>query len=160
MLRNGFLLPSYKSSLCQIKWMQKVRSGHYWCPKTDTASLRNCPDPPRLDLIIEHLTNFAADSKLKTGITERRKPDRKWALLALATLKPDHAFFRKDFVPKKPVDSILADNSDGFFDSLPAGPHKKRFKGIMKENETSKLKRSLAHHELLMKKNQQRLEEL
>lgn len=119
MLRNGYLMPRYKSSLCCVKWMMKVKDGRYWCPLTKDIHPIQCADPPKKDLILEHLYKFAADKGHKLGITEKRVPDRDWALQVLFAIKPDLVFFKKDYVPKKAIDKILVNNSDGFFDGLP-----------------------------------------
>ena len=62
----------------------------------------------------------------------------------LALLRPDHIYFRKDFVPKRALDKILIDNADGFLDGLPPGKYKKRMGSIFQEPEENRLKRQLA----------------
>ena len=147
MQRNGFCMPRYKSSLCCVKWMQRVRAGKYWCPLVKNINPVNCPDPPKKEDVIEHLLAFAKDVGKNLGINEKRQPDKDWALQMLAVLKPQHKFFKKSYVPKRAIDKIMLDNSDGFFDDLPPGKWKKRMGNIYKEPEENKLKRQLALYE-------------
>ena len=71
-MRNGFVMPKYKSSLCCVKWMQRVREGRYWCPKTKDVHPVICVDQPKKEVILDHLIKFAADKGHKLGITEKR----------------------------------------------------------------------------------------
>ena len=106
--------------------MKRVRAGKYYCPKVKDIHPFNCADPPKKAEILEHLLRFAEDFGKNLGISEKRQPDKQWALQILAVLKPDHKFFTKSYVPKKAIDLILLDNSDGFLDGLPPGKYKKR----------------------------------
>ena len=134
-------MPAYKSSLACLKWMKRVRSGKYWCPKMQDIHPHSCIDPPKKDEVLEHLLGFANDAGHNLGITDKRQPDKQWALAVLQHLKPNHKFFRKDYTPKKAKDKILLDNSDGFFDHLPPGPIKKRFGVVFREAEEVTVKR-------------------
>ena len=78
----------------------------------------------------------------------------------LAVLKPDHAFFKKDYTPKRAVDNILIDNSDGFLDGLPPGKYKKRIGSVFKEPEENRLKRQLDLYKKRQKQHEERLVEL
>ena len=141
MLRNGYCMPSYNSSLCCIKWMQRVRSGKYWCPKSKDIHPVRVADPPKKEELLDFLIQFSLDKKKPLGIKEKRQPDKQWALQILSVLKPDHKYFKKDYVPKRAIDSILLDNSDGFFDGLPPGKWKKQKGMIFKEPEGNRLRR-------------------
>ena len=78
----------------------------------------------------------------------------------LSVLKPDHKYFRKDFVPKRAIDKILIDNNDGFLDGLPLGRFKKRIGSVFQEPEENRLKRQLALYKRRMAKHEDRLIEL
>ena len=157
MIRNQYFVPQYKSSLCCVKWMQRVRTGKYHCPKVQDLRPMNCADPPLKEEILEHLLGYAKDKGLNMGISMKRMPDKHWALQVLHSFKPDHKFFKKDYLPKKMVDKIMIDNSDGFFDNLPPGQFKKRIGGVFKEPEENRLKRQLAIHETRMKNSKRKL---
>ena len=78
----------------------------------------------------------------------------------MSVLKPDHAFFRKDYYPKKAADKILIDNSDGFLDGLPPGKFKKRIGSVFKEPEENRLRRQLDLYKRRAIRNEERLLEL
>ena len=43
MIRNGFYLPSYKSQIVCIDYLERVKAGEYWVPKYKDIKLRPCP---------------------------------------------------------------------------------------------------------------------
>ena len=134
-------MPAYKSSLCCVKYMDRVRSKEYWCPKVAQIHPHTCVDPPKKDEVLEQLIGFATDAGKNLGISKKRRPDKQWALSVLAHLKPDHKYFRKDYVKARAKDKIMVDNSDGFLDNLPPGPLKKRWATVFKESKEVYLKR-------------------
>lgn len=107
----------------------------------DEIHPHTCVDPPKKDEVIEQLIGFAKDHGKDLGITKKRRPDKQWALNVLAHLKPNHKYFRKDYVKTRAKDKIMIDNSDGFLDNLPPGPLKKRFAMVFKESEEVQLQR-------------------
>ena len=153
-------MPAYKSSLTCLKYMQRIRSEKYWCPKVSEIHPHTCVDAPRKDEVVAFLVAFAQDAGKNLGITAKRQPDKQWALTVLKVLKPDHKYFRKSYVPTRARDKIMVDNADGFLDGLPPGPLKKRFAMVFKEAEEVKLKRQLLRFETQLKKNKRRLREL
>ena len=159
-VRNGYFMPAFKSSLSCIKYMQRIRSKKYWCPAVFEIHPHTCVDPPKKEVVLEHLLGFARDANKNLGITNKRQPDKAWALAVLQHLKPDHKFFRKDYVTAKVKDKILIDNRDGFLDNLPPGPLKKKFGIVFKEAEEVQLQRQLLLYEKRLKKNKTRLREL
>ena len=62
------------------------------------------------------------------GIDHPSQVPQEWMLQVLSTLDPEHEFFSKAFVPQKsiPKRTVTIDNSDGFYDDLPATKIKKR----------------------------------
>ena len=80
MVRNGYMMPNYKSSLCCLKWMERVRRGKYYCPLSKDIHPMNCADPPQKEEILYQLLGFARDKDKKLGITEKRVPDKAWML--------------------------------------------------------------------------------
>ena len=78
----------------------------------------------------------------------------------LHVLKPDHAYFKKNFVPKRAVDKILIDNQDGFMDGLPPGRYKKNYGMVFKEPEENRLRRQLAIYKIRQQQHEDRLVEL
>ena len=153
-------MPKYKSSLCRIKYMRRIVEGRWWCPKNSDIRPVNCADPPKKEHVLEHLIGFAKDRGLRLGITEKHLPDRDWALLALAALKPDHKFFRKDYVPPKERHQVMVKNHNGFLNNLPPGPIKKKFGMVFKEQEEVFLERQLLKQADRLQKNKRRLKKL
>ena len=125
MIRQGFYLPPYGSKSINREYLQSVRSGHWWCPRFDKVQLRPCPCPPVKRVIFREIITLL--NGRNWGIINEDCANTEWLLVCLSTLKPDHEFFTKAYVPTaedsryskvKPVANI--DNSDGFFDGLPA----------------------------------------
>lgn len=40
--RNGFNVPPIKSGGCTVDYLQKLRSGEYWCPMYVDVQVRSC----------------------------------------------------------------------------------------------------------------------
>ena len=34
MIRNNYQMPELKQPICTIKWMEGIRAGEYWCPRS------------------------------------------------------------------------------------------------------------------------------
>lgn len=67
--RNQFYMPAYKSSLTCIKYMQRIRSKKYWCPKVSEIHPHTCVDAPRKEEVVAFLVAFAQDAGKNLGIT-------------------------------------------------------------------------------------------
>ena len=100
-----------------------------------------------MDAVLDALDDAAARAGMDIGITERRKPDKTWAIQVLHYFEPNHRFFAKKFIAKKLVEPVKVDNHDGFFDDLPIGPRKKRVGGIFKEDPREKIQRKIAQNQ-------------
>ena len=149
MLRNGYHMPRYKSSLCSVDWMQAVKVQDFFCPLAKDCSPIVLATPPKLDLIIVLLEEEAARSRprKRLGFTEKCIPDKSWAIQVLFYFNPKHKFFDKGFEAKRVADEILVANDDHFFDNLPIGPMKKRMGGIFKEPAENKLLRQIDNNQ-------------
>lgn len=53
MERSQYVLPSCNSALCSMQWIEGVREGVFYCPKTEDvrADLRCYSNPPKADLL-------------------------------------------------------------------------------------------------------------
>ena len=139
MQRNGFFMPSISSTLVTVKYMISVKEGEVWCPRYEYVKLRPCPRPPLKSLMIEELHKELEEFKEKrnTGIWDKHEPDVEWLLVSLATLNPNHRYFKKDYVPtvkeSRNIYGKVAENNnfasaggeeleiyDDFFDDLPS----------------------------------------
>ena len=79
--------------------MQGIIEGKVFCPKYSDIKLLPCPDPPPKEIILDEVGKVTTEHELDTGATENKVPDKDWLLSVLATLKPDHVFFKKDYPP-------------------------------------------------------------
>ena len=56
-LRNGYVMPSMKSSLCTIDFMFLVKAEKIYCPTNETLKGRKaCPDSPDLKTLLTFIT--------------------------------------------------------------------------------------------------------
>ena len=153
MIRNSYYLPSFKSSLCSLDYMEKVRSGTVHCPRHAEIRLLPCAAPPTKEFLLAELNRVAQKKGLDLGISEKKQPNRDWMLAVLSTMEPTHKIFRKDYVPPLKVQSVqlskIVDNSDGFFDQLPkltkkrdlkARSHLKELRVFRKQAQINRLK--------------------
>ena len=60
MLRNGWVLPALSQSIITIDFMQRVRRGEIFCPKTTQIKTPAvCLTPPPKNVIIDKIVNAA-----------------------------------------------------------------------------------------------------
>ena len=52
-VRNGFILPKFKSSIITEDYLNMVISGQILCPKYIDIRLKPCPIPPDKDTLIK-----------------------------------------------------------------------------------------------------------
>ena len=56
-LRNDFVMPSMKCSLCTIDFMFEVKAEKIYCPKNkDLKGRKACPDPPDIKTLMNFIT--------------------------------------------------------------------------------------------------------
>ena len=66
MLRNGWILPAKKQSLCTLDFMQRVRSGEIFCPHVKLVKTPPvCVTPPPKDVLIEKIMNATEERESK-----------------------------------------------------------------------------------------------
>ena len=84
----------------------QIRNKIIWCPRSyedarwsngKLAVLKICPTPPPKLVLVKMLIDEAEKQKLDLGLDEMRPPDVEWMLVALATMKPGHRIFAKDY---------------------------------------------------------------
>ena len=121
--RIGFMVPPIKSSGCTVDYLQRVRSGEYWCGKYEEGKLRSCYRPPKKDVIFKEIEDILAQRNMQLGFSDASKVPLDWLIIQLSTLNPDHRFFHRTYYPDehKPnhlpqSDRVNVDNSDGMFD--------------------------------------------
>ena len=60
MLRNGWLLPAKKQSICTLDFMTRVRKGEIFCPHVNLVKCPPvCVTPPPKEILIDKIMNAA-----------------------------------------------------------------------------------------------------
>ena len=104
MHRNDFYIPSATSTIITTNYMKAVAAGRLWAPTYN--DVRMAPWRRKIPLRAEILDELL---KVVEGQIPRRvigvvrgkhEPDRRWMLNAIRTVRPDHYFFAKDYVPQ------------------------------------------------------------
>jgi hypothetical protein len=127
--RNGYYMPSRKSSFCNLNYLVAVRNKVYKVPMYHEVRLRPCPVPPKKEVLIDGLKQIENHQQVNFGVHPNGPyPDSCWLVAVLATYMPGHYIFSKDFRPSKTKAPRLFDNTDDFFDDLPISMMSKRVK--------------------------------
>jgi hypothetical protein len=108
-------LIDFKSSLCTRNYLLFVknhlewRAGNksiplaqrYFCLTNTQKSGLRCLEPPSLTIVLRELEMLEnTQPEIRLGIDAKHTPDKEWALTMIATLNPDHRFFKSDYTPK------------------------------------------------------------
>lgn len=97
-LRNGWYLPSLKSSIVTESYLMGVIDGRLWCPKFSDIRLLPCTRPPSKDILLYKLLRMLElKVQVPHGIDENHVPNKRWLLDALSTLSPEDEIFAKDY---------------------------------------------------------------
>jgi hypothetical protein len=80
MLRNGWYLPSLKSSIITQDYMNDVREGKFWCPKYKDLKTLPCPDPPGKEFLLDEVVKITTEKNLDIGAHLAKVPDRNWLI--------------------------------------------------------------------------------
>ena len=112
--RNGYHLPTYKSTLVTRDFLIAVRGGQIYCPKYVDLKIRASVNPPPAKIVHEELRNLlnhgAPQMDAETAapylalmlLLHTKNADRPWMLSVISTLtNGDHFFFAKDYVAPK-----------------------------------------------------------
>ena len=99
MQRNGWYVPSAKSSFVTVDYLHKVRTGQVYCPKFEEVRLRPCPVRPDKELVVTEVLRVCTEHGKNLGDCSRQRPNKGWLLKVLSTLKPEHYFFAKAYMP-------------------------------------------------------------
>ena len=98
-VRNGFYLPSPKSSAVTEVMLYNVLQGKYWCPKFSEIKLLPCVKAPVKQTLLKKIfTLFTAKGFNVAWIDEQHTPNKDWMVAVIATLDPSDEIFKKDHV--------------------------------------------------------------
>ena len=53
LIRNGFYLPKYKTTMITEDYMRNVMHGKAYCPKYSEIKMMPCPRPPTVDVLLK-----------------------------------------------------------------------------------------------------------
>ena len=131
-------MPEHKSRLCTREFLQEVRNGKCYVPKTNDLKAGFCPEPPSnevvkialIEVIEAGIATMGGPSPERDAFERliyhlRLRPgDKNFHLTVLAHLtNGQHEFFHKDYRPPPRPSSdafkVTFNNDDGFFDNLP-----------------------------------------
>ena len=137
-LKNGYVLPARGSPCITNEYLDKVRAGTFFVPHLEgkhphsKVVYKNPVNPPVKMKLFEILLTAANAKGLTLGFDQFKLPDRRWLVTAIGTLQPNHLIFHKDYKPevkqKLACESLMVDNSDGFFTGLPIDYRKSKGK--------------------------------
>ena len=135
--RNEYYLPPYSDGFISADFLNGVRTGENWLPKTSQCKVFTCIDPPSREeiattlretiqnYVLESVEDEATKQKYLNTATRIQKhpPNKTFSLTLLGNFQPNHIYFSKDYQkPKKYKETQLVyqvDNSDDFFTNLP-----------------------------------------
>jgi hypothetical protein len=149
MIRNHYYLPGYKSGLCTVAYMLKVKNKQYWVPRFKDVKLAPCPlSPPKKQIVVEVFKTIR-ENKLNLNLgfaaDEHNKVDLDWITKVLSTLDSNHDIFSKDFLPtvkEKMSDCAVIEDDDAEF-----------LKGLPKISGLAKFKNTKARGNYLIKQD-------
>ena len=100
LIRNGFYLPKYKTTMITEDYMRNVMHGKAYCPKYAEIKMMPCPRPPTLDVFLKKFHKICRDQNLVlTGVDDSHMPDKRWLLDFIGTLTPQDEIFKKNYLP-------------------------------------------------------------
>ena len=123
MSRQGFFLPEFTSKFTNRVTLLQVYNGQIFGLKTSAMTFRQCATPPTKIVMIQKLERYLAAMNLKSGIDlgKGNFPDKKWLILAVATLsKGNDEIFEPDYYPSKSLGKEIQQQLvQPIFDNVP-----------------------------------------
>lgn len=89
-VRNGFYLPSLKSSIVTEAYIINVIECSTFSLKMEDIRMKACPRPPNKEVLVAKFLDIMRRRDIKThGIDDSHMPDKAWLITVLSSLKPD-----------------------------------------------------------------------
>jgi 23S rRNA G2069 N7-methylase RlmK/C1962 C5-methylase RlmI len=158
--RNGLMVPPLK--LCKINYLKRVFNREVWVPLYQDVRVRSCYKKPTKKEIFSALIYEANMNQFDLGIYSSKDACPAWMLLCLSTVKPNHKFFEKSFVPSKvkkqspEKEGLDIRINPEFLKDLPMGKAKKKTVKLMGEKQKEDIQTQLYKRQLQVA--QQRLD--
>ena len=121
--RDGHLLPKKTCAFVSLPYLDGVARNAIWTPTHGNNTRRNCVTPPPKAEVLAEVVGLLAARGETLGDTSRGLPDLPYLIDCLATLQPDHRFFRRDYVAppvrRKKREAKQLVGLDDFFAGMP-----------------------------------------
>jgi len=135
MIRNGYYLPKFKTTMITEEYMRNVMSGKTFCPKFEDIKMLPCPRPPKKDaLITKFLEICVSHNFTHTGVDEKHVPDKRWLMDFVSSFKPEDEIFKKDYLPPAKETKLselkTIELPASFLQDLPQSTRRSRRKGL------------------------------
>jgi hypothetical protein len=76
-VRNGYYLPRFKTTMITEVYMRNVITGKAFCPKYEQIKLHLCPRPPGKDVLLRKYQELCDSHDWgNTGVDEKHQPDK------------------------------------------------------------------------------------
>lgn len=100
LLRNGYYLPKFKTTMITEEYMRNVITGKAFCPKYADIKMLPCPRPPNKEVLLKKFLQICVTHNFQhTGVDEKHQPDKRWLMDFVSTFKPDDEIFKKQYLP-------------------------------------------------------------
>ena len=138
-LRNGYVMPSMKSTICTIDFMFEVKATKIYCPTVaQVRGRRACPDPPDVESLKQFIVVAVAQADYAGRLANiermafdtlrerlrKKYANKEWLIDLLWCLDNNHMIFDKNYKYRRPKDYTadyqkLIPNENQFFEGLP-----------------------------------------
>ena len=100
LLRNGYYLPKFKTTMITEEYMRNVITGKAFCPKYADIKMLPCPRPPNKEVLFKKFLEICVTHNfVHTGIDDKHQPDKRWLIDVVSNFKPDDEIFKKQYLP-------------------------------------------------------------
>jgi len=87
-------------AFADVEYLDGIVNGSRWAPEFEKLKIRPCPrPPPKADVLKEVQELLVVKGLPPLGDCDKKSPDMRFLLIALATLCPDHRYFHKHYMP-------------------------------------------------------------
>lgn len=132
LIRNGFFLPSFKSTVVSEAYLNGIIEGDIFCPLDSDIRVKNCFSQPTKASMLSKLSEIAKKNKWALGYIDDALPNKEWVLRMLSTYKADDEIFKKNYVALPVKEKKSEENTikvpSKFLEGLPAKKEGKRTK--------------------------------
>jgi hypothetical protein len=134
-IRNGYYLPRFKTTVITEDYMRNVITGKAFCPKYDEIKMLPCPRPPTKQILLDKFHAICQEQNLvHVGVDEKHVPDKRWLLDFVSTFKADDEIFKKNYIPPAKETKLselkTIELPAAFLDDLPQSTRRSRRKGL------------------------------